>query len=127
MRAALVAASARTRPLCIAGSTAGADCTVTLDPDEGIQLAGHQPFDLVFLDMHMPGKSGWDVAREIRASGQSREAFIVLLTGGTIDDFEAATGRSLIDDYLMKPAAMQDIVAILRAVERKRFGRARTL
>ncbi len=39
------------------------------DGDEGLRLVGMRPFDLIVLDVALPGQGGFDVCRELRAKG----------------------------------------------------------
>ena len=47
------------------------------DPQQALQMLNDNEFDLIFLDVDMPGMTGWDVAREIR-SRLGRKAAIIM-------------------------------------------------
>jgi two-component system, OmpR family, copper resistance phosphate regulon response regulator CusR len=85
---------------------------------EGRVQAGDGDFDLVILDVMLPGGSGFDLCRELRAGGLS--APILMLTArDTIDD--RVTGLDVgADDYLTKPFAFRELLARIRALARRR-------
>ena len=75
------------------------------------------PFDLIVLDIRLPGIDGFEVLRRLR--GQHLASRVLLLTArGAVDD--RVTGLRLgADDYLPKPFAMQELVARVRALGRR--------
>jgi two-component system phosphate regulon response regulator PhoB len=66
-------------------------------------LAGDTPFDLIILDVSMPGMTGYDVCRKIREEDRTRDTPVIFLTGkGQLMDMaEGAKAGS--DLYLIKP------------------------
>ena len=85
---------------------------------EGERVAREAELDVVILDVMLPGGSGFDLCRSLRASGL--ETPILMLTArDTIDD--RVTGLDAgADDYLTKPFAFQELVARVRALARRR-------
>ncbi|CAN5878683.1 response regulator transcription factor [soil metagenome] len=81
-------------------------------------LEGEQPFDAVVLDVMLPGKDGFTVAAELRASGQFVPV-LMLTARGRPDDvlrgFESGA-----DDYLPKPFELSVFMARLNALLRRR-------
>ena len=76
-----------------------------------------EPFDLVVLDVMMPGKSGYDVCREIRASG-SRVA--VLMLSAKSEEIDKVVGLELgADDYVTKPFGVRELLARVSAALRR--------
>jgi two-component system phosphate regulon response regulator OmpR len=76
------------------------------------------PVDLMVLDLSLPGASGLDICRELRAQGN--ELPIVMLTAKG-DDIDRILGLELgADDYLPKPCNPRELVARIRAVLRRR-------
>jgi two-component system, OmpR family, alkaline phosphatase synthesis response regulator PhoP len=72
--------------------------------------------DLVVLDLMLPEKSGWDVCREIRATGQTP---IIMVTAAD-DDADKIAGLEMgADDYLTKPFNPRELLARVRAVLRR--------
>ncbi|KAJ5056739.1 hypothetical protein J3E72DRAFT_221417 [Bipolaris maydis] len=90
-----------------------------------------QRFDLIFLDLSMPEVSGFDVARQIREieakwESQSR-VYICALTGLSSDKDRNAAYASGVDQYLVKPARLDDLQWVLteEAVELQQCARRR--
>jgi two-component system, OmpR family, phosphate regulon response regulator OmpR len=76
------------------------------------------PIDLMVLDLMLPGRSGLDICRDLRAAGNSLP--IIMLTGKG-DDIDRILGLEIgADDYLPKPCNPRELVARIRAVMRRR-------
>jgi two-component system copper resistance phosphate regulon response regulator CusR len=88
---------------------------------DGLHLATTGQYDLIVLDVMLPGLAGWDVLERIRSSG--RDLPVLFLTAK--DDVEdRVRGLELgADDYLVKPFAFSELLARVRTVLRR--GRAR--
>lgn len=86
---------------------------------DGLELAKNQPFDLCLLDIMLPGLNGIEVLRRIR---QSSDLPVILLTArdSVIDKVSGLDGGA--DDYITKPFAIEELLARIRAVFRKRVG-----
>ncbi len=84
--------------------------------DAGVEKVDQEAFDLVVLDVMLPGLNGFDVLRRIRA--QSRVPVIMLTARG--DDIDRIVGLELgADDYLPKPFNPRELVARVRAILRR--------
>lgn len=83
----------------------------------GVKLARQQEYDLIILDLILPGLNGLDVCREIRKHNSS--VSILMLTAlGTTDD--KITGLDAgADDYLAKPFEFKELLARIRALARR--------
>ncbi len=77
---------------------------------------GH--FDVVLLDIEMPGLSGWDLLLAIRETG--RETPVIFVTGRETVQERVRGLRSGADDYLVKPVEYEELVARVDAVVRRR-------
>ena len=76
-----------------------------------------EPFDLIVLDVMMPGKGGYDVCREIRAAG-SRVA--VLMLSAKSEEIDKVVGLELgADDYVTKPFGVRELLARISAALRR--------
>jgi two-component system OmpR family response regulator len=85
--------------------------------DEGEQLAASGEYDLVILDMRLPGKSGMEVLHDLRARGFQRP--ILVLTAQDAIDLKVQTLRAGADDYVTKPFAFEELLARVEALARR--------
>jgi two-component system phosphate regulon response regulator PhoB len=87
--------------------------------DEALnQIAEHKP-DAALLDWGLPGMSGYELCRQIRASAEHRALPLIMLTarGDEVDKVRALDNGA--DDYVTKPFKMGELIARLRAVMRR--------
>jgi len=95
----------------------GYDVTVASEGDEGLRLAKGGSFDLVLLDVMLPGRDGFEVCRDLRRAGVRMP--VILLTART-HDAEKVMGLELgADDYVTKPYNPRELRARIRAVLRR--------
>ncbi len=87
------------------------------DGEEGEQRAASGAFDLVILDMRLPGKSGLDVLTALRGRGFERP--ILVLTAQDAVDAKVSTLRAGADDYVTKPFAFEELLARVEALARR--------
>ena len=85
--------------------------------DEGEQLAATGTYDLVVLDMRLPGKSGMEVLSSLRARGFERP--VLVLTAQDAIDAKVETLRAGADDYVTKPFAFEELLARVEALSRR--------
>ena len=96
--------------------------TAATGPD-GLKMAQSGHFDLILLDVMLPGMDGYEICDRIRAEDPNQP--IIMLTAKTSDD-EIVQGLKLgADDYVPKPFSIQQLVLRIEAVlRRSRTGRA---
>ena len=87
------------------------------DGEEGEQRASSGAYDLVILDMRLPGKSGLDVLTALRGRGFERP--ILVLTAQDAVDSKVSTLRAGADDYVTKPFAFEELLARVEALARR--------
>ena len=87
------------------------------DGREGERLALAQPYDLVVLDMRLPGRNGLEVLRSLRARGFERP--VLVLTAQDAVDAKVETLRAGADDYVTKPFAFEELLARVEALLRR--------
>ncbi len=79
------------------------------DGEQGLRRATDKTFDLVILDVMLPGMSGFDVCRELRRSAVATPVLILTARGEVVD---RVVGLKLgADDYLTKPFEMAELLA----------------
>jgi two-component system copper resistance phosphate regulon response regulator CusR len=85
--------------------------------EEGERIASTESFDVVILDMRLPGKSGLDVLQSLRARGF--ETPVLVLTAQDAVDAKVRTFRAGADDYVTKPFAFEELLARVEALSRR--------
>ncbi len=98
-------------------SDAGYAVDTAFDGTEGQQLAEITPYDLIILDIMLPGKSGLEICQALRA--QHINTPVIMLTALDDVDDRVVGLDSGADDYLVKPFAMTELLARLRALLRR--------
>jgi two-component system response regulator RegX3 len=89
---------------------------VALDGEAGWRMCESGPYDLVLLDLMLPGMDGMEVCRRIR---QGRGTPVIILTARD-SDVDKILGLEMgADDYVTKPFNMRELVARVRAVLRR--------
>lgn len=76
-----------------------------------------QHYDMVLLDLGLPGQDGQDVLRSLRATGQALPVLIITARDDLAERLRGLDGGA--DDYLVKPFAMAELLARMRAVVRR--------
>jgi len=87
------------------------------DGEEGERLAASDAYDLVILDMRLPGKPGLQVLHTLRARGFERP--VLVLTAQDAVDAKVQTLRAGADDYVTKPFAFEELLARVEALSRR--------
>ncbi|MCC7242860.1 MAG: response regulator transcription factor [Acidobacteria bacterium] len=93
------------------------------DGASAIDMAAAEEYDAIVLDLMLPGIDGFEVCRRIRASGIDTPVIIVTARDAITDRIAGLDGGA--DDYLVKPFAFEELLARLRALDRR--GRTRHL
>ena len=97
----------------------GVVVTCTGDGAAGLEEASRRAYDVVLLDLMLPGKHGLEVCRELRS--RSDVPIVILTARG--EEADRVTGLELgADDYLAKPFSPRELLARIRAVVRRARG-----
>lgn len=93
----------------------------SLDGTEGLWLATEGSYDLIILDIMLPGRNGYQICAALREAGNWTPILMLTAKDGDLDEAEALeTGA---DDYLTKPFSFPVLVARVRALLRRATGR----
>ena len=96
----------------------GHEVTHVIDGDQAVGAAATWAFDLVLLDIMLPGMSGFEVARKLRASG-NYVPILILTAKDEASDLVRGIEEGA-DDYLTKPFTLDELLVRVRALLRRR-------
>jgi DNA-binding response OmpR family regulator len=91
---------------------------LAFDGLEGLELAESNSYDLIILDLMLPGLDGIEICRRIRGAGI--EVILLMLTARSAIEDRVMGLNAGADDYLTKPFAMVELVARVNALLRRR-------
>lgn len=87
------------------------------DGSEALIAVAHTPFDVVVLDVMLPGRDGLSVVRQMRQRQISTPVLLLTARGEVSEKVEGLNAGA--DDYLSKPFALEEVVARVRALGRR--------
>ncbi len=97
--------------------TYGHVCDVAFDGETGYDLALNEAYQVIILDLMLPGMSGQEICKQLRAEGVSTP-LLMLTARGDLQDKIAGLGLGA-DDYLVKPFEFAELVARVKALGRR--------
>jgi DNA-binding response OmpR family regulator len=86
------------------------------DGNAGLELARRHPPDLVILDLLMPYKNGFEVLRELRATPETEEVPIIILSSNSREEDIVNALNAGAADFVVKPFRARELVARVRKV-----------
>jgi DNA-binding response OmpR family regulator len=95
----------------------GFQTDLVADGTEALSAASHTSYDLIVLDLRLPGISGFEVLRTLRDRGNTSP--ILVLTAQDAVDFKVQALRAGADDYVTKPFAFEELLARVEALGRR--------
>jgi len=99
---------------------AGFAVDTTADGEEGLWYAMSNEYDVIILDLMLPGMDGLEILKKIRAQG--RKSHVLILTAkDTLQDRVTGLDHGA-DDYLVKPFAFEELLARVRALLRRSYS-----
>jgi two-component system response regulator PhoP len=101
---------------------AGYAVDATADGKEALYFATEYPFDAAVVDLGLPGLSGLDVIRKLRAAGSRLPILVLTARARWQDKVEGLEAGA--DDYLTKPFQPEELLARLKALLRRAAGSA---
>jgi len=105
--------------VCLALNQAGFDCRQAADTSEAQKSLVQELPDLILLDWMLPGTSGIDYARKLRAEKLTRDVPIIMLTARAQEDDKIRGLDTGADDYITKPFSPRELVARIKAMLRR--------
>jgi putative two-component system response regulator len=101
---------------------AGFEVCATSRPDDAFDAVGREQPDVILMDVRMPGCSGFDVCRALKANAATRLTPIVLMTATSKSEDRLQAIEAGADDFVAKPLNVEELKARLRSLVRlKRF------
>lgn len=89
-------------------SVAGAVMTEAADAETGLAMIGERGFDIILMDLRMPGMDGLTAIRHIRARTDEKASLpVIVVTADTAMDIRADCINSGADEVILKPVAMK--------------------
>jgi two-component system copper resistance phosphate regulon response regulator CusR len=85
--------------------------------DDGLHLALHHDYDLVILDVALPGRDGWSVLAAVRQVGKATPVLFLTARDSVADRVKGLELGA--DDYLVKPFAFSELLARVRSILRR--------
>ena len=98
----------------------GLDVTAVADGHQALAMARAQPFDLIVLDVMLPGLDGITVCGAVRRESMNTGVPILMLTARREESDKVLGLETGADDYLTKPFGVRELVARVRALLRRR-------
>lgn len=83
----------------------------------GLRSAKENAFDIILLDVMLPGMNGFEVCRRLRASGNRTPILIITAKDALEDKVEGLDAGA--DDYIVKPFHIKELLARMRALQRR--------
>jgi len=95
----------------------GYEVEVVTDGDRGLERALHEAFDLVVLDIMLPGTDGFDICRRLQ---QEKRHLPILMVTAKTEEVDKVLGLELgADDYITKPFSIREVLARVKAIFRR--------
>ncbi|TMG57232.1 MAG: response regulator transcription factor [Chloroflexi bacterium] len=96
---------------------AGHKADLAREGPQGLEMAMTNPYDAVVLDLGLPGLDGVEVCRRLRAKGNEVPVLMLTARAAVKDRVEGLDAGA--DDYLVKPFALDELLARIRALGRR--------
>ena len=87
--------------------------------EEALNIVSKNNINLILLDWMLPGKAGIDIARSLRASIETKELPIIMLTAKSEESDKIMGLESGADDYITKPFSPKELIARIKALLRR--------
>lgn len=96
----------------------GYEVDTVFDGEEAMDIISAESYDLIILDLNLPGMDGLDILKNMRASDNETNVLILSARGGLNDKIEGLDSGA--NDYLCKPFHFEELEARVRSLTRRR-------
>ncbi|MCG6551229.1 MAG: response regulator transcription factor [Candidatus Magnetominusculus sp. LBB02] len=98
--------------------------TSSFDGEDGLNKIKNQRFDLIILDLMLPGIQGIDLCKTLKSSDDTADVPIIMVTSKS-EEFDKVLGLEMgADDYITKPFSIRELIARIKAVLRRTHEKA---
>ena len=96
----------------------GFEVAIAVDGPEGVTMAGEGGYDLILMDMSLPGLDGWEATKAVRAaeSGSGKRVPIIALTAHAMSGDREKAMEAGCDDYDTKPVELDRLLGKMAAL-----------
>ena len=108
--------------VCLHLGMEGYECVPVGDGKDAMRVASEKAFDLIILDLMLPGLDGVSITRALRRQGPNRDSPILMLTARREEADKVIGLDSGADDYLTKPFGIRELIARAAALTRRSRG-----
>lgn len=96
----------------------GYEVSFAMDGKEGLKQALNKEFQLIILDILLPGLNGFEVCKKLREAG--KDTPVLMLTAAKTEEMDKVLGLEIgADDYVIKPVGSRELVARVKAILRR--------
>jgi DNA-binding response OmpR family regulator len=95
---------------------------IALTGEAGLEIFGEQQFELIILDLNLPGMSGFDLCRSLRRRANIPYVPILILSARISEDDKVQGFDLGADDYVTKPFSMRELKARVAALLKRRIA-----
>ena len=94
--------------------------------EAGLQIAAETPPDLVLMDIHLPGMSGLEALKHLRAAERTRDIPVLAFTASVMQQDRHTITQAGFDGFLSKPIAIKELGDVIAATIARRAQRPET-
>jgi DNA-binding response OmpR family regulator len=95
------------------GASEEVHCQVIKDGKEGLQAIRNEKYDLILLDLAIPGFSGWDIIRSLNEDGDLESKNIVIFTASSDPSIVDEMRNMGIKEIFKKPCSLHELTSLI--------------